>query len=30
MCAKLYEAEEKEINQRAKDMVIKGLKGEKV
>jgi hypothetical protein len=30
MCAKLYEAEEKELDQRAKDMVIKGLKGEKV
>jgi hypothetical protein len=30
MCAKLHEAEEKELDQRAKDMVVKGLKGEKV
>ena len=30
MGAKLYEAEEAELNQRAKDLVVKGLKGETV
>jgi hypothetical protein len=30
MGAKLYEAEEASLNKRAKELVIKGLKGEKV
>ena len=30
MVHKLQEAEEKELNQRAKDLVIKGLKGEQI
>ena len=30
MCVKLYEAEQAELTKRAKDLVISGLKGDKV